>query len=117
MSYFSIHNNSHFSNFRLRDSTNKPEEIIDEAVKKGLSGIVLSDHETVAGAKKFFDYYYENKEKLPDNFKVGVGNEIYLVDKSTLEKVEDNLPVKYHHFLLLAKNQNEIGRASCRERE
>ena len=107
MTYFSIHNHSHFSNFRLRDSTNKPEEIIDEAVRKGLSGIALTDHETVAGAVKFFDHYYKLKEqnKLPKDFKVGVGNEIYLVPKSTLEDVENNNQIKYFHFLLLAKNQ------------
>lgn len=106
MSYFSIHNHSHFSNFRLRDSVNRPESIIDEAVKKGLSGICLTDHETVAGAVKFFDYYYENKDNLPNDFKVGVGNEIYLIDKDTLNKVENNESFRFYHFLLLAKNKN-----------
>ena len=107
MTYFSIHNHSHFSNFRLRDSTSKPEEIIDEAINKGLSGICITDHETIAGAVKFFDYYNNLKmnNKLPDGFKVGVGNEIYLVPDSIKEKVENNEPVKYYHFLLLAKNE------------
>ena len=107
MTYFSIHNHSHFSNFRLKDSVNKPEQIIETAFEKGLSGIVLSDHETIAGAVEFWNYYQDNKERLGD-FKVGIGNEIYLLDRSTLDLVENNESVKYHHFLLLAKNQRGI---------
>lgn len=102
---FLIHNHSDRSNFRLRDATNTPESLIDEAIKKGLSGICLTDHETLAGCFTFWKYYEKNKDKFPDYFRVGIGNEIYLVDKDILEKVENNEPVKYNHFLLLAKNQ------------
>lgn len=105
MTYFSIHNHSHYSNFRLRDSVNKPGAILDTALNKGLSGICLTDHETIAGSVEFWNYYEENQERLGD-FKVGIGNEIYLVDRSTLDLVEKNESVKYHHFLLLARNQN-----------
>ena len=106
MSWFSIHNHSHFSNFRLKDSVNKPEDIIKEAVEKGLTGICLTDHETLAGAVKFNDYYKENKDKLPEGFKIGIGNEIYLIEEeSAMLAKEENETIKFHHFLLLAKNQ------------
>lgn len=107
MSWFSIHNHSHVSNFRLKDSVNRPESIIDEAIKKGLEGIALTDHETLAGTLSFWNYYEKLKKenKLPEGFKIGIGNEIYLVDKSTLELVEANEKIRYNHFLLLAKNQ------------
>lgn len=107
MTYFSIHNHSHYSNMRLRDAVSRPEEIIETAFKKRLTGVVLSDHEVLAGSLEFWNYYKDNKERLGD-FKVGIGNEIYLVDKSTLESVEQNESVKYYHFLLLAKNQNGL---------
>lgn len=102
---YMIHNHSDRSNFRLRDATNKPKDIIDEAAKKGLSGIVLSDHETLAGSYTFWKHYEKRKKDLPEYFTVGIGNEIYLVDKSSLELVEANEKVRYNHFLLLAKNQ------------
>lgn len=107
MTWFSTHNHSYFSNFRLRDSVNMPEKIIDEAIKKNLSGLVLSDHETLAGTLKFYEYYEKLKKenKLPDGFKIGIGNEIYLVDKEVKEMMDNNMKVKFNHFLLLAKNQ------------
>ena len=107
MTYFSIHNHSHFSNFRLKDATSRPHEIIETAFEKGLTGVVLSDHETIAGSVAFWNYYKDNKERLGD-FKVGIGNEIYLVDKCTKELAEKNENIKFYHFLLLAKNQNGI---------
>lgn len=105
MTYFSIHCHSDRSNFRLRDATNKPEDLIKEAAKKGLSGICLTDHETLAGTLTFYKYWEDHKDELPKDFKVGIGDEIYLVEKDTLNLVEQNEKVRYNHFLLLAKNQ------------
>lgn len=90
---------------RLRDAVSRPEEIIEEAFKKNLTGICLTDHEVLAGSAEFWNYYKDNQDRLGD-FKVGIGNEIYLIDKATKELVEQNESVKYYHFLLLAKNQN-----------
>lgn len=77
MSWFSIHNHSHFSNFRLRDATNAPQDILRVANEKGLKGIVLSDHETIAGAPTFLDNAKKMKEegKLPEDFVAAIGNE------------------------------------------
>ena len=89
---YECHCHSMFSNFRLLDAISKPEDIISRAIKLGLSGICLTDHETVAGIPKFFSA----AEKYPD-FKVAAGNEIYLC--------KDREPnQKYYHFILNAKN-------------
>lgn len=107
MSWFSIHNHSYYSNFRLRDATNAPEDIINKAIELGLTGIVLSDHETIAGAPKFLDYAKKLKkeDKMPEGFKVGVGNEAYLIDRKYEEAMINQEKVKYYHFIMLAKNQ------------
>lgn len=89
---YECHCHSMFSNFRLLDAISKPEDIISRAIELGLSGICLTDHETVAGIPKFFSA----AEKYPD-FKVAAGNEIYLC--------KDREPnQKYYHFILNAKN-------------
>lgn len=107
MSWFSIHNHSHFSNFRLRDATNTPKDILRVANEKGLKGIVLSDHETIAGAPSFLDSFKEMKKngELPEDFVAAIGNEAYLIDRIYEEPMKNQEKVKYHHFLMVAKNQ------------
>lgn len=105
MSWFSIHNHTDVSNFRLRDSINKTGILIDYAFEKGLSGICITDHETLSNHIKAYKHALKNKEKFGD-FKVGFGNEIYMVDKeSTLIKKENNERIEFFHFIILAKNQ------------
>lgn len=105
--WFSIHNHSHFSNFRLRDATNSPQDILKVANNKGLKGIVLSDHETIAGAPVFLDAAKKMKEKgeLPEDFVAAIGNEAYLIDRKYEEPMKNQEKVKYFHFLMVAKNQ------------
>ena len=90
-----IHNHTRYSNLRLRDALATPRQLIDRAIELGLSGISISDHETVAGHIKANQYALEIKDKYP-NFKVILGNEIYLVD----ERPSD----KHWHFVLTAKD-------------
>ena len=102
---FLIHNHSEFSNFRLRDSTNKVEDILDYAVELGLPGIALTDHETLSGHIRADKHINKNKDRFKD-FKMAYGNEIYLVDKkSTEQKKLNNERIFFHHFLILAKNK------------
>lgn len=97
---FSIHMHTDVSNFRLRDCINSPEKLIDYSIELGLPGIAITDHETLSSHIKA-SKYVEGKD-----FKLGFGNEIYLVDKKTiLEARENNERVQFHHFLLLAKNK------------
>ena len=100
-----IHNHGHHSNFKLRDSTNTPQEIIEYAHSLGMKGIALTDHATISGHIEATKYIKEN-EHLKD-FKLILGEEFYLCNKEEVEyAVEHNEKVKYPHFLVLAKNEN-----------
>lgn len=64
-----------------------------------MSGICLTDHEALCGHIDWLLEEKDLKEKglIPQNFKCGLGNEIYLVDnRNDIEK--------YWHFILIAKN-------------
>ena len=98
---FETHSHTHFSNIRLIDAINKPKELILTAYKKGYSGIAITDHEFVGNFIYVLDAEKELKEtgEIPEDFKVALGNEIYLVNNRNKEEIE-----KYFHFLLIAKD-------------
>ena len=108
----SLHNHTDYSNLRLRDSTNTYQELIDYAIELGHEVIAFTEHETVSNAIKIELYYKKIKEKNP-NFKVILGNEIYLcrdgMNSGNFIQGEDY----YYHFILLAKD--EIGHQQIRE--
>lgn len=105
---FDTHSHSEFSNFRLIDSTNRPKDMILTAYKLGMSGIALTDHETVAGHVQWLECEKKLKKegKIPEDFKCACGNEIYLVDD------RDNVE-KYWHYILIAKDT--VGHRALRE--
>lgn len=101
------------SNVRLLDSTIKVGKLIDRALELDLAGVALTDHEIVANHLKAQFHLEklrknaktdEEREKL-NNFKLVLGNEIYLVrdglNKHNYQKGID----RYWHFLLLAKDK------------
>ena len=59
----SLHNHTDSSNFRLRDSTNKIETLIDYAINLGHEVVAFTEHETVSNAVKIEKYYKKIKEK------------------------------------------------------
>ena len=89
------HSHTEYSNIRIVDSTNKAETLIDRAIKMGLAGIAITEHECLSGNIRINKYAKKIKEKYPD-FKIAIGNEIYLVD----ERPSD----KHWHFILVAKD-------------
>ena len=93
------HAHSYYSNIRLLDSINRPKDMILTAANLGLSGICLTDHECLCGAVEWLQLEKELKEKqlIPQNFKCGIGNEIYLTDNRDKKQ-------KYYHFILIAKD-------------
>jgi len=99
----SLHNHSQYSNLRLRDSINREDELINYAIELGHNVIAFTEHETVSNAIKIEKYYSKIKKEHPD-FKVILGNEIYLcrdgLAADNFEKGSD----RYYHFLLLARN-------------
>ena len=46
---FETHSHSMYSNIRLIDCINKPEDLIKKAAELGLAGITLTDHESLSG--------------------------------------------------------------------
>ena len=106
MDIFSIHCHTDASNHKLRDSTNRTEELLDYAVELGLPGIAITDHSTISNHIRATKYIKENHEKFKD-FTLALGEEFYLCNKEEVEHaVEHNEKVKYPHFLVLAKNEN-----------
>lgn len=100
-----VHSHTHYSNLRLLDCINRPKDLINRAIELGLSGIAITDHETLASHMEVNLYTKKIKEKYP-NFKVALGNEIYLC--SNRENGQ-----KYYHFILIAKNKE--GHRALRE--
>lgn len=90
-----LHSHTTRSNVRLIDAINTPESLIDKAIDIGLKGIAITDHEILSAHPIANKYAMSIMEKHPD-FKVILGNEIYLVDERPCDK--------HYHFILLAKD-------------
>lgn len=96
------------SNLKLLDCINTISDSLKIAVDMKLSGMALTDHETVASHVKITQAVRKMKKegKMPEDFKLILGNEIYLV--SSLEDVRDNYvgggKTKFPHFILLSKS-------------
>ena len=96
MDRFEVHSHTEYSNLRLLDCINKPENLINKAIELGLSGIAITDHECLSSHIKVNKYAQKIIKDNP-KFKIGLGNEIYLVD-------EREPGIKYYHFILIAKD-------------
>lgn len=95
--YFNNHAHTEFSNLRLLDCINKPEALIDKAIEVGLTGIAITDHESLSAHMRVNKYAKKIREQNPD-FTIALGNEIYLTDTRDLGQ-------KYYHFILIAKDK------------
>jgi len=105
---FEIHSHSIYSNLRLIDCINNPKDLIQRAADLGLSGIALTDHESLSGHVDWLEAEKELKEqrRIPEEFVCALGDEIYLIDDRKKDK-------KFWHFILIAKN--EQGHRALRE--
>lgn len=79
------------------DCINRPEKLIDRAIEIGLKGICITDHECISAHIKAYKYWKNIVEEYPD-FKLGLGNEIYLTDNRDKNQ-------KYWHCILIAKDK------------
>ena len=93
---FEVHSHTHYSNLRLLDCINRPKDLVKRAIELGLKGIAITDHETLASHIELNIYQKKIQEKYPD-FKIGLGNEIYLCDTR-------NPGQKYYHLIAIAKD-------------
>ena len=96
MQRFEIHAHSDYSNARLLDSVNTVKGLINKARKIGLAGISITDHEILSGLPEA-NFIAEEIQKEDPDFKVALGNEIYLCDTREMGQ-------KYYHLILLSKN-------------
>ena len=132
MLYAGWHNHTDKSNHENRDSIIPVEQLIDIALELGHTGVGITDHGVLSShvkairhldkLKKDIDKKLEKdpynilllqeKEKI-ENFKLGLGTEIYLVNKEEVDKArENNERTKFYHLVLLAKNK--IGHKALR---
>ena len=104
MSFFGVHNHSaEGSNLRLRDSINKVPEMIEYAHSLGHVGICFTEHESITSSLDALKYYDSHKDLEGwENFKVVLGNEIYLCTEDVT--TENKFNNRYPHFILVALN-------------
>lgn len=95
--YFNCHNHTMYSNIRLLDCINRPEDLIKKSKELGLSGLAITDHECLSASVKIINIAKQMRETDP-NFTIALGNEIYLTNTR-----ESGQP--YYHFILIAKDK------------
>ena len=105
MGHFDNHAHTYYSNLRLLDCINRPKDLINKAIELGLSGIAITDHESVASWIEVNKFAKELRETNPD-FTIALGDEIYLTDSRDMGQ-------RYYHFILIAKDA--IGAKGIRE--
>lgn len=105
MAFGSVHNHSDGSNTRgFMDSTIKVEDLIEYAKELNHIGVVLTDHDTITNHKRILNYFNKVKKENPEkwkDFKLGLGNEIYLCGR---KDIEEDKKYKFYHFILIAKD-------------
>ena len=109
-----LHAHTDASNIRGLDCINKVELLIQHAHDMGLQGITITDHDTVTNHIKALKYITKAKAsgKISKDFRLLLGNEIYLVS-SDVNAENYQKGTKFYHFILIAKD--EIGHRQIRE--
>ena len=103
MKRFDNHVHTEFSNAGLgfSDSTNKLTDLIQRAYDIGLVGISITDHDCITGHIQALKYF-ESMKKDRD-FKIALGNEIYLMSEQEFNDNVDGVKfTPYYHFVLTA---------------
>lgn len=133
MLYAGWHNHTDKSNHEYRDSIIPVEQLIDIALELGHTGVGITDHGVLSShvkgikhleklkkdidkkiEKEPFNVLLQQEKDKIDNFKLGLGTEIYLVNKEEIDLArENNESTKFYHLVLLAKNK--IGHKALRE--
>ena len=102
-----LHCHSEFSNTKNLDCIIKLKDLIYETHNMGFKAVAITDHSCLSGHIKALNYGEEIAQIDPE-FKVILGDEIYLVNQR-----ETVSPQKYFHFILLARDK--IGHKYLRE--
>ena len=110
------HAHTEFSQLRMLDCIVKVPQLIKQAASLGLSGVAITDHESVSGHVRFIQTIKAMKSsgELPEDFKGILGNEIYLIDRLYVsEDGKKSCESPFYHYILLAKD--EVGHKQLRE--
>ena len=102
-----LHCHSEYSNTKNLDCIIKLKDLIYKSKDMGFKAVAITDHSCLSGHIKALNYAEDIAKTDPD-FKVILGDEIYLIEQRETEN-----PQKYYHFILLAKD--EIGHRYLRE--
>lgn len=107
--FFALHCHTEESNQRLLDCIIKVENLVQGAFDLGLSGVAITDHETVTASVRALNYVQkkrkENKDERWNSFKLILGNEIYLCRNDLTSENYDSKKDRFYHFILLAKDE------------
>ena len=102
---FNIHTHDEYSNalLGLPDVVNKVDELIQTSYNIGLKGIAITNHEGISSHVVATKYYQSMKKDR--DFKLALGNEIYLMTEEESNNnldndCEDKTP--YYHAILVA---------------
>lgn len=102
--FVELHNHTdRGSNIRMKDSTVKVEHLIQYANDLGHKAVAITDHESLSAHVLGINTLNELKEKdkINKDFKLILGNEIYLVSQEDMQQEHK----KFYHFILLAKDK------------
>lgn len=135
MSWINLHTHSDYSNLRMLDSINQLPQIFKRCKELNMSGVAITDHESLSGHIKAIQYVSNQRGRLKNkyeeeqdeekkkeiyqdliywnNFKLVLGNEIYLTRNNLTKQNYVKGQDKYYHFILLAKD--EEGHRQLRE--
>jgi len=100
--YASLHNHTDYSNLKLIDCINKVPDLIDYAHELGVKAIAITDHDTLSAHINAIQYMHQKYENEKD-FKLILGNEIYLT-REGLNAETHQAGEKFYHCILLAKD-------------
>ena len=103
-SYFGNHNHTDLGTntaLGFPDSICRVSDLIQLAYDYGMSGITITDHESVSAHIQCIKYYEKMKKDRP--FTLALGNEIYLMHEwEDEENKETHNTHPYYHFILTA---------------
>ncbi len=94
MKFTHLHTHSHYS---LLDGLSKVKDMVKLAKEHGMTAIALTDHGVMYGAIDFYTTCVKN------GIKPIIGCEVYVANRSRLQK-EPNIDNKRYHLTLLAKD-------------
>lgn len=88
------------------------EELIDYAYELGLKAVAITDHECLTAHVRALNYYNKKYADKKEEFKLILGNEIY-VTREGLNAETHEAGEKFYHMILLALD--EVGHRQLRE--